>query len=187
MCPVPQLAWARVLYAFLGNLGGVSGGFLQRPRSPANPSSRAGMCLANKGWPGGLRSRISPRASKSLISNLLCWHIAVVGDPPRHGSHHPRPGGNLPRGSRRGSAEVGRGPRCLGWPSASRSVRAGVAMAVGSGAARVREGGAGRVLGGRRIDRHNDERVEAVAAGAGARSQRPSASPGAVGLACQGA
>jgi len=58
---------ASFLTAFSPISDGFRGGFPPSPRSGANPSPRAARCLTNKGWPGGLRSRISPHSPKPLI------------------------------------------------------------------------------------------------------------------------
>ena len=55
---------------FCWRYSGIIGGFPPRPQSRAKPSPYAARCLTNKGWPGGLRSRISPRSPKPLI--LIC-------------------------------------------------------------------------------------------------------------------
>jgi hypothetical protein len=93
---------------FFGGYSGIIGGFPPRSESRTNPRPRVVMCLTNKGWPGGLRSRISPRSPKSLISDLLWRPLAVAGDPPHDGSHPPRPGSRPGRGLPSGSRHAGR-------------------------------------------------------------------------------
>jgi hypothetical protein len=57
LCRRPATGLAQ-MQAFLGNFGGVSGGFPRRPVCSTNPSPRAARCLTNKGCRAGLGSGI---------------------------------------------------------------------------------------------------------------------------------